>query len=116
MSLNLFECRALAATVEFLNANGYQSEPLLNRLGIPAEMMKQGGWVSINQFYEFAALSAQRVGCREAVLEAELDFFRLDHLGVIAAALRSCKTVKESLDLATRMACRGYQGCHYFVR
>ena len=115
MSLHLFEARALAATVQFLDAHGYQSEPLLDRLAIPAEMMKQGGWVSIHQFYKFAAISAQRVGCREAVLEAELAFFRLDHLGVISRALRSCKTVKESLELATRMACRGYRGCHYFV-
>mgnify|MGYP002625190304 FL=1 len=113
MSLNLFEARALAATVDFLDAHGYQSEPLLDRLGIPVEMMRQGGWVSINQFYRFAASTAQRVGCREAVLEAELAFFRLDHLGVISPALRSCKTVKETLELATRMACRGYQGCRY---
>ena len=79
MPLKLFEARALAASVRFLDAHGYHSEPLLDQLGIPAQMMKQGGWVSIDQFYKFASLSAQRVGSQDAILQAELEFNRSEH-------------------------------------
>lgn len=115
MKLQLFEARTLGPLVTFLDANGPDAQPLLDRVHIPRELIDQGGWVTARQFYDFTLEVVRRVGVREVVCEAYLEF-QLDHLNAIHSAMRSCKTVKESLDIATRIGVKAYQGCEYFLR
>ena len=57
----------------------------------------------------------QRTRCPEAVFAAYVDF-QLDHLGPIADAMKSCKTVKEALDAAIQLGGVAYEGSEFRLR
>ncbi len=115
MLVELFDARALAPLVGFLNRNGTQAEPFLDRVRIPAELIEAGGWVAKRQAYDFAFDIVQRTGCPHAVFTAYLDF-QLEHLGPIADAMRSCKTVKDALDAAIQLGSIAYEGSDFRLR
>jgi hypothetical protein len=115
MMLQLFEARTLGPLVTFLDANVPYAQPLPDRVRIPRELIDQGGWVTARQFYDFTLDVVRRVGGRQVVCEAYLEF-QLGHLNAIGPAMKSCKTVKESLDIATWVGVKAYQGCEYFLR
>lgn len=115
MSIELFDARALAPLVEFLDQNGARSEPFLDRVQIPAQMIETGGWVAKRQAYDLVFDIAQRTGCPHAVFSAYLNF-ELVHLGPISNAVRSCKTVKEALDVAIQLGSIAYEGSDFRLR
>ncbi len=115
MSIDLFDARALAPLVGFLDRNGIRAEPFLDRVRIPAELVKAGGWVAKTQAYDFAFDVVQRTRCPHAVFAAYLDF-QLEHLGPIGDAIRACKTVKEALDVAIQLGSIAYEGSEFRLR
>ncbi len=115
MSIDLFDARALAPLVGFLDRNGLRAESLLDGQRIPIELTESGGWVSKKQAYDFAFDVVQRTRCASAVFAAYVDF-QLDHLGPIANAMRSCKTVKEALDAAIQLGSIAYEGSDFRLR
>lgn len=112
MSLELFDARALAPLVSFLNGNGAQAESFLDRVRIPAELIEAGGWVAKRQAYDFAFDIVKRTGCSHAVFAAYSDF-QLEHLGPIGNAMKACKTVKEALDVAIQLGSVAYEGSEF---
>lgn len=104
----------LGPLVGFLEQNGVRSEPLLDRKRIPLELVTHGGWITKKQAYDFVFDVVKRTGCREIVFAAYLRF-EFDHLGPIAAAMKSCKTVKESLEVGLRLGSTAYEGNQYFL-
>ena len=115
MSIALFDARALAPLVNFLDRNGFRPESLLDCRRIPVELIEAGGWVTKKQAYDFAFDVVQRTRCPEAVFAAYVDF-QLDYLGPIADAMRSCKTVKEALDAAIQLGSIAYEGSEFRLR
>lgn len=115
MQVELFDARVLQPLVGYLESHGARSEPVLDRARIPRELIEEGGWVTKKQAYDFALDVVERSGRRDAVFAAYLDF-EFAQLGPIAQAMRGCKTVKEALDVATRLGSVAYQGSEYFLR
>lgn len=115
MNLDLFDARMLAPLVAFLERNGARSGPFLGRARIPDELVAEGGWITKKQAYDFTFDVVQRSRCHDAVFAAYLQF-ELRHLGPIEAAMRSCKTVKESLEVGARLGSAAYEGNEYFLR
>lgn len=114
MEIHLFETRVLASLVQFLDANGDGSERFLNRVRIPRESVDFGGWASKRQVYDLALDVTRRLGTPEAVFCA-YSTFQIDFLGPITVAMSSCKTVKEALETAARMAMTVFDGSEYFL-
>lgn len=110
----LFDARMLAPLVQFLEFYGTRSECLLDRVQIPVELISQGGWIGKKQAYDFTFEVVQQSKCQDAVFQAYLNF-QLENLGPILAAMQSCKTVKEALDVATRLGSIAYEGNEYFL-
>ena len=79
------------------------------------ELVAAGGWISKKQAYDFTFDVVQRSRCQGAVFAAYLQF-ELRHLGPIETAMRSCKTVKESLEVSARLGSAAYEGNEYFLR
>lgn len=115
MVINLFDARMLNPLVSFLERNGDRSGPFTDRARIPGELIATGGWITKKQAYDFTADVVRRSDCPEAVFAAYLRF-ELGHLGPIEAAMMSCKTVKESLQVGARLGCSAYEGNDYFLR
>ena len=115
VTIELFDARALAPLVEFLSRNGTLAESFLGRVRIPAELIEAGGWVAKRQAYDLTYDIVQRTGCPHAVFSAYLDF-QLKHLGPIGDAMRSCKTVKEALDVAIQLGGIAYEGSEFRLR
>ena len=115
MSVPLFDARALAPLVSFMDRIGVRAETLLDGHRIPIELIEAGGWVAKKQAYDFTLDVVQRTRCRETVFAAYVDF-QLDHLGPIADAMRSCKTVKEALDVAIQLGSIAYEGSEFRLR
>ncbi len=114
MQIELFDGRMLNPLLRFVEQNGARSEPILDRGRIPLQLIVEGGWVTKKQAYDFAFDVVKETGCQDAVFAAYLQF-EFDHLGPIAAVMRSCKTVKESLDIGTRLGSTAYEGNEYFL-
>ena len=115
MTVELFDARALAPLVGFLNRNGTQAESFLDRVRIPAELIEAGGWVAKKQAYDFAFEIVKRTGCPHAVFAAYSEF-QLEHLGPIGDAVKACKTVKEALDVAIQLGSLAYEGSEFGLR
>lgn len=115
MNLDLFDARMLNPLVAFLERNGDRSAPFLDCARIPGELIAEGGWITKKQAYDFTFDVVQRSRCQDAVFAAYLQF-DLRHLGPIEAAMRSCKTVKESLEVGARLGSAAYEGNDYFLR
>ena len=115
MQLDLFDARALAPLIGYLEHHGAKSETFLDRARIPAELIAAGGWVAKRQVYDFAYDIVERSGCPDAVFAAYANF-QLDHLGPIADAMRACKTVKEALEVGVRLGRIAYEGSEYFLQ
>lgn len=116
MQIDLFDARVLAPLVSFLDANGSRSEPLLGRSRIPEQVVREGGWVTRKQAHDFTFDVVERSRCQDAVFAAYQQSFELEHLGPIADAIKSCKTVKEALELATRLGTIAYEGSGYYLK
>ena len=115
MFIELFDARALAPLVSILDRNGIRTESLLDRRRIPAELIEAGGWISKRQAYDFTFDVVQQTRCPHAVFLAYLDF-QLEHLGPIADAIKSCKTVKEGLDVAIQLGSIAYEGSEFRLK
>jgi AraC-like DNA-binding protein len=115
MAIDLYDARILKPLVSFLDRIGARSDAFAARARIPDELIACGGWITKKQSHEFTADVVRRTGCPEAVFAAYLQF-ELSHLGPIEAAMRSCKTVKESLEVGARLGCSAYEGNDYFLR
>lgn len=105
----------LSPLIAFLDRNGARSSSFLDRAWIPGELVAEGGWITKKQAYDFTFDVVERTRCEEAVFAAYLQF-ELRHLGPIEAAMRSCKTVKESLEVGARLGSAAYEGNEYFLR
>lgn len=116
MQIELFDARMLAPMASFVEQNGIASKALLDRASIPGELIQTGGWVSKKQAYDFTFDVVQKLQSPAAVFEAYESKFDLEHIGPIADAMRSCKTVKESLELAARLGSIAYEGSDYFLK
>lgn len=114
MQIELFDARMLNPLVGFLERNGARAEALLDPLRIPREVIHEGGWVTKRQAYDFAFNVVHKSGCRDAVFTAYLGF-EFEHLGPIARVMKSCQTVKESLEIGTRLGSIAYEGNEYFL-
>ncbi len=114
MQLELFDAQMLAPLVQYLNRNGARCEAFLDRARIPGELIAGGGWVTKKQAYNFTYDIVRRSGFPGAIFTAYLDF-QFDHLGPVAQAMRACKTVKEALDVGTRLGSMAYEGNEYFL-
>lgn len=101
--------------VAFLERNGARCEPFLGRARVPGELVAEGGWITKKQAYDFTFDVVERSGCQDAVFAAYLHF-DLRHLGPIEAAMRSCRTVKEALEVGARLGSAAYEGNEYFLR
>jgi AraC-like DNA-binding protein len=115
VNLDLFDARMLCPLVAFLERNGARSGPFLDRARIPGELVAAGGWITKKQAYDFTFDVVHRSRCQDAVFAAYLQF-ELRHLGPIEAAMRSCRTVKESLEVAARLGSAAYEGNEYFLK
>ncbi|WP_417847337.1 helix-turn-helix domain-containing protein [Thalassoglobus sp.] len=114
MDIHLFNAGVLAPVVQFLDQSGSRSEKFLDRARIPAEMVEAGGWVGKKQVYDFTYDVVHKLRCQEAVFSAYLNF-EMKHLGPIAVAMQSCKTVKEALEVAARLGSLAYEGSEYYL-
>ncbi len=114
MNIHLFDPRMLAPLVQFLDQAGVRSETFLDRASIPGELVESGGWIGKKQAYDFTFDVVNRLRFPEAVFSAYLNF-RMEHLGPIATAMRTCKTVKEALEVAARLGSTAYEGNEYFL-
>lgn len=114
MQINLFDARMLTPLVSYLEQNGARSEAYLDRARIPGELIEEGGWIGKKQAYDFTFDVVNRSRCREAIFAAYLEF-QMEHLGPIAEAMRSCRTVKESLEVGARLGSTAYEGNEYFL-
>lgn len=115
MAIDLFDARMLNPLVSFLDRSGDRSESFTARARIPGELIAAGGWITKKQAYDFTADVVRRSGCSEAVFSAYLRF-EFGHLGPIEAAMKSCKTVKESLEVGARLGSCAYEGNEYFLK
>ncbi len=115
MQLNLFDARMLTSLVTFLDQNGAQAEAYLDRVRIPGKLIAEGGWVTKKQAYDLAYDVIHRLG-RPDALFAAYGRFEFEHLGPIATAMRSCKTVKEALELGAQLGSTAYEGNQYFLK
>jgi AraC-like DNA-binding protein len=115
MHLDLFDARVLEPLVTFLQRHGARAESFLDRAHIPNELIAEGGWVAKKQAYDFTLDVVQRTRCQDAVFEAYLSF-EFEHLGPIAEAMKSCKTVKEALEVGARLGSTSYEGSEYFLK
>ena len=115
MPIELFDARMLGPLLGFLQANGIQHEPLLDRTRISAQLIRSGGWISKKQAYDFTFEVVRRSGCQESVYSA-YTAFGLEQLGPVAVAMRSCKTVKDSLEVGLQLGSIAYEGNEYFLR
>lgn len=114
MHLELFDARMLSPLLQFLDEQGARSEAYLDRVRIPGELIRAGGWITKKQAYDFTYDIVQRTGHREAVYAAYLNF-AFSHLGPVATAMQACKTVKESLEVGLRLGSVAYEGNEYFL-
>lgn len=114
MQIQLFDARMLAPLVRFLDHHGRRSEPFLDRARIPGEAVESGGWVAKKQAYDLAFDIVQRLRSPDAVFLAYSDF-DVAILGPIAKAMKSCRTVKESLELGARLGSTAFEGSEYFL-
>lgn len=105
----------LDSLVGFLGRHGERVDAYLDRVAIPIEVIENGGWVTKKQAYDFAHEVVKRTHCREAIFAAYLGF-EFDHLGPIAEVMRSCVTVKEALEVGSRLGSSAYEGNDYFLR
>lgn len=115
MKIELFDARVLGPLLNYLERNGAKAEPFLDRVRIPGELIANGGWVAKKQAYDLAFDIVQRSQHPDAVFEAYLGF-EFQHLGPIAHAMKACKTVKESLEIAARLGNIAYEGSEYFLK
>lgn len=114
MNIELFNASVLAPLVRFLDQSGVQSEKFLDRAKIPGELLSEAGWVSKKQAYDFTFDIVRSLRCEEAVFAAYLNF-QMDDLGPITAAMQSCITVKEALEVAAQLGRTAYEGSEYFL-
>lgn len=114
MQIELFDAQMLGPLVWYLNRNGARSEAFLDRARIPGELIADGGWVTKKQAYQLTHDIVRRSGFPGAIFSAYLDF-QFDHLGPVAQAMRACKTVKEALEIGTRLGSMAYEGNEYFL-
>jgi len=110
----LFEARVLRPLMAYLDRHGANSEAYLNRSRIPGELIASGGPISRWQEHRLLADIVRREGHREALFAAYLDL-QLADLGPLASAMASAKTVKESLDIAVRLAPLAYERHQYSI-
>jgi AraC-like DNA-binding protein len=115
MHIDLFDARMLKPLVRFLEQHGARAESFLDRARIPEELIAEGGWVAKKQAYDFTFDVVQRTRCPKAIFAAYLGF-EFEHLGPIANAMKSCTTVKESLEVGTRLGSTAYEGNEYFLQ
>jgi AraC-like DNA-binding protein len=115
VNIDLIDARMLAPLVGFLDRNGGRSEAFLDRRHIPGELITAGGWITKKQAYDFTCDVVRRSCCPDTVFAAYLHF-EFKHLGPIEAAMKSCKTVKESLELGARLGSAAYERNEYFLK
>jgi hypothetical protein len=104
----------LRPLVDYLERHGANPERYLDCERIPREVVSVGGWITKKQAYDFVYAVVQAEHLPECVFASYADF-QLDDLGPIAPAMSSCRTVKEALDVATRLASMAYEGNSYFL-
>ncbi|MAT15378.1 MAG: hypothetical protein CMJ46_08925, partial [Planctomyces sp.] len=75
-----------------------------------------GGWVTKKQAYDFTYSVVQNTHCPESVFDAYLNGFEIGDLGPIAEAMKTCRTVKESLETAIRLGHIAYEGSRFFLK
>lgn len=114
MQTELFDAQMLAPLVQYLDRNGARAERFLDRAHIPGELIAEGGWVTKKQAYNFTYDIVKRSGFPGAIFAAYLDF-QFDHLGPVAHAMKACKTVKEALEVGTKLGSTAYEGNEYFL-
>ena len=105
----------LAPLIAFLETNGDRSEAFLDRWRIPGQLIAAGGWITKKQAYDFTFDIVRRSRCPDVVFAAYRQF-EFKHLGQIEAAMKSCKTVKESLEIGARLGSAAYEGNEYFLK
>lgn len=115
MNVELFDARALAPLVSYIDTHGGNAERLLDKEWIPRELIEQGGWVTKQQAYDFTYSVVEHTRCPDSVFNAYLNF-DLPCLGPIGDAMRPCKTVKEALETAIRLGSIAYEGSHFFLK
>jgi AraC-like DNA-binding protein len=115
VNIHLFDARMLAPLVAYLERSGARSEAFLDRGRIPGQLIAAGGWITKKQAYDFTLDIVRRSRCPDAVFAAYLHF-EFEHLGPIEAAMKSCKTVKESLEVGARLGGVAYEGNEYFLK
>jgi|GEM_PF-5735393 len=115
MQTELFDAQMLAPLVQYLDRNGARAEAFLDRAHIPGELITGGGWVTKKQAYNFTYDIVKRSRFPGAIFTAYLDF-QFDHLGPVAQAMKACKTVKEALEVGTKLGSAAYEGNEYFLK
>lgn len=113
--LLLFDARVLGPLVEYLDRHGAPTDRYLDHERVPREAIAAGGWIAKKQAYDLVHAVVAGERCREAVLAA-YDGFRLDDLGPIAKAVSSCRTVKEALEVTTRLGGSAFEGNNYLLQ
>ncbi|MCR9209930.1 MAG: AraC family transcriptional regulator [bacterium] len=111
----LFDARILNPLVRYLDRHGVNSDSYLSERRIPRETLLAGGWIAKKQAYDLIRDVVTREHCPEIVFEAYEDFC-FDDLGPIAIAVSSCRTVKEALEVTTRLGGSAFEGNEYFLQ
>ena len=101
--------------VAYLDANGADSTPYLDRVRIPGEVIDAGGWVAKKQVYDLLYDVVQRERSPDAIFAA-FSTFEIDDLGPIAVAMKSSRTMKDALRILSRLAGLAYEGNEYFLQ
>jgi len=114
MQIQLFDARMLSPLVRFLDTQGTRSQPFLDRVRIPGELVESGGWITKKQAYDFAFDIVQRLRSPDAIFLAYADF-DLSLLGPIMHAMSACQTVKEALEVGARLGSTAFEGNEYFL-
>jgi AraC-like DNA-binding protein len=101
--------------VAYLDANGTDPTPYLDRVRIPIEIIDAGGWVAKKQVYDLVYDVAQRERSPDVIFAA-FSTFEVDDLGPIAVAMKSSRTVKDAMRVLSRLAGLAYEGNEYFLQ
>ena len=115
VDIPLFNAQILGPLVNYLEQHGVKASRYLDRVRVPGEIIESGGWITKKQAYDFVIHVVRGERYPGIVFDSYVDF-QVEQLGPIADAMRSCKTVKQALDAATRLASMAYEQNEYFLK
>ena len=114
VDIPLFNAQILVPLVNYLEHHGVNASRYLDRVRVPGETIESGGWITKKQAYDFVINVVRGERYPGIVFDSYVDF-QVEQLGPIADAMRSCKTVKEAFDAATRLGSMAYEQNEYFL-